>query len=105
SRWCMSKTAARVISPHWSGRSVRRATSLKTVSRIKEEIAGLRLQMRDRGQACPHRQISLTDPDTRSMATARGALLQCCTSGKGSVVQRLLDNVRKAAIPVAFDVD
>jgi transposase len=44
--------------------------------RIKEKIAGLRRQMQDlkameqRVQAAPDKQVSLTDPDARSMATS-----------------------------------
>ena len=45
-------------------------------SRIKEKIAGLRRQMLDlkamerRVEAAPDSQVSLTDPDARSMATS-----------------------------------
>ena len=50
-------------------------TEAKT-SRIKEKIAGLRRQMQDlkamerRVEAAPDSQVSLTDPDARSMATS-----------------------------------
>ena len=46
------------------------------VTRLKDKIAGLRRQMQDlkamakRVEASPDRQVSLTDPDSRSMATS-----------------------------------
>src|SRR5262249_2163300 len=39
--------------------------------RLTEKIAGLRRQMREQAvQDAPHQEVSLTDPDARSMATS-----------------------------------
>jgi transposase len=52
------------------------AVSEGRVSRLKEKITGLKAQMRrlnqvgEQMQAAPDRQVSLTDPDARSMATS-----------------------------------
>ena len=61
------------------------------ITRLKDKIAGLHRQMQDlkamarQVEAAPDRQVSLTDPDSRSMATSgRGSgmvALQCANCG------------------------
>ncbi len=72
--------------------SVARATE---TSRLKDKIATLKEEMRRLGKlearmlATPDQQISLTDPDARSMATSgRGSGMVGCTTGKERRITR-----------------